>query len=139
MDGYVEETASSSPDAVIDALRSLLSPVDVEALTGELGTHMVESSHEAFRNGIGGGYDDDLAFTRPWGFDLATISVPVAVWQGGQDLMVPLPTPTGSPPTSRAPAPVHPEHGHVSLTVGGFGDVIDDALRAAGITTEGYA
>ncbi|MDH4017075.1 MAG: alpha/beta hydrolase, partial [Actinomycetota bacterium] len=31
----------------------------------------------------------DLAFTRPWGFDLAGIDVPVTVWQGDLDLMVP--------------------------------------------------
>ncbi len=36
-----------------------------------------------------GARDDGLALVAPWGFDLATITVPVAVWQGRQDAMVP--------------------------------------------------
>ena len=33
--------------------------------------------------------DDDLAFTRPWGFDLAEVEVPVIVVQGGLDRVIP--------------------------------------------------
>lgn len=33
--------------------------------------------------------DDDLTHTRPWGFDLRDIRVPVSVWQGRLDAMVP--------------------------------------------------
>jgi len=33
--------------------------------------------------------DDGQAAVRPWGFDVAGIRVPVAVYQGRQDTMVP--------------------------------------------------
>jgi pimeloyl-ACP methyl ester carboxylesterase len=39
--------------------------------------------------GYWGWVDDDLAFTRPWGFDLAEIEVPVEVRYGVKDTLVP--------------------------------------------------
>ena len=41
--------------------------------------------------GIDGWRDDDLAFTRDWGLSLDALghATPVAIWQGGQDRMVP--------------------------------------------------
>jgi pimeloyl-ACP methyl ester carboxylesterase len=44
---------------------------------------------EAFRNGVWGWVDDDLAFTRNWGFDLAEIRVPTRVVYGLTDVLVP--------------------------------------------------
>lgn len=35
-----------------------------------------------------GWFDDDLCFVRPWGFDVASIRVPVLVWHGEQDLLL---------------------------------------------------
>jgi pimeloyl-ACP methyl ester carboxylesterase len=47
----------------------------------------------AIRSGLAvsfdGWVDDDVAFTKPWGFDLASINKPVKIWQGDQDYMVP--------------------------------------------------
>ena len=48
-----------------------------------------ESTPEQAANGVWGWVDDDLAFTRPWGFDVGEISVPVLVWYGTTDVLVP--------------------------------------------------
>jgi pimeloyl-ACP methyl ester carboxylesterase len=50
---------------------------------------VVESTAEYAVNGVGGWVDDDLAFIRPWGFDVSAISVPVLVWYGLSDVLVP--------------------------------------------------
>jgi pimeloyl-ACP methyl ester carboxylesterase len=47
------------------------------------------STREAIGRSIDGIVDDDLAFTRPWGFDLGQISIPTAVWYGPHDTLVP--------------------------------------------------
>lgn len=48
---------------------------------------------ESVREGVGrtadGFVDDDLSFARPWGFSPAEIEVPVAVWYGTDDTLVP--------------------------------------------------
>ena len=48
-----------------------------------------EATVEWAANGVGGWVDDDLAFTRPWGFDVSAISVPVLVVYGTADVLVP--------------------------------------------------
>ena len=72
-----------------DALGGLVPEVDRTALRGDLADALAESFRRAVSAGIAGWRDDDLAFVRPWGFDLAAIRVPVAVWQGSGDRMVP--------------------------------------------------
>ena len=48
-----------------------------------------ESTDDLVRGGVWGWVDDDLAFTKPWGFDLSEISVPVQVRYGARDVLVP--------------------------------------------------
>jgi len=43
----------------------------------------------AYTGGIDGCVDDGIAFTRPWGFDVTSISVPVSVWYGPDDALCP--------------------------------------------------
>ena len=63
---------------------------------------MRESTVEWAVNGVGGWVDDDLAFTRPWGFDVSAIEVPVLIVYGLGDVLVPARTATGSRRTCRA-------------------------------------
>src|SRR2546430_401905 len=69
------------------ALGSLVSDVDKGALTGVFADFLAATFRHAVSNGIAGWRDADLAFVRDWGFDLAKIEPPVAVWQGPQGLM----------------------------------------------------
>lgn len=76
-------------DEVAFGLGALAPPVDRAALTGDLAEYLAASVNAAGRQGIVGWRDDDLIHTRPWGFDLGDIRVPVSVWQGRLDTMVP--------------------------------------------------
>ena len=75
--------AKVSGDQVAAALGDLVSPVDVGAITGDFAAYLATTFRRSVSSGIWGWFDDDLAFTRPWGFDLDDIGVPVVVWQGG--------------------------------------------------------
>lgn len=44
---------------------------------------------ESLRTGVDGWVDDVLAFVQPWGFDVADLRVPVMVWFGLEDTLVP--------------------------------------------------
>jgi pimeloyl-ACP methyl ester carboxylesterase len=132
LEAYAEETHDATPEGVVESLRSLLPPIDVDALHDDLGWFFVESDREAFRNGIWGWFDDDHAFARAWGFDLSAIVVPVTVWQGEQDLMVPIAH--GRWLTSRIPGArgeLSADDGHLSLAVGRYGDILDGLLAHA--------
>jgi pimeloyl-ACP methyl ester carboxylesterase len=48
-----------------------------------------ESWAEHSALGVGGWADDDLAHLQPWGFDLDRISIPVLIWYGATDVLVP--------------------------------------------------
>lgn len=48
-----------------------------------------ESMDDLARGGIWGWVDDDLVFVKPWGFDIAEITVPMEVRYGLTDVLVP--------------------------------------------------
>jgi pimeloyl-ACP methyl ester carboxylesterase len=83
------EMLGADPAAVAQTMRSLLSPADAAALQDDFAVFL----HNLIREGIArrrdGWVDDDLAFTRPWGFDLGQIRIPVLVVHGEQDRFVP--------------------------------------------------
>ncbi|HTZ44788.1 MAG TPA: alpha/beta fold hydrolase [Jatrophihabitans sp.] len=89
LDEVGPQLAAVTGESVIAGLESLLPDVDKRALTGEFADQMAANFRRALAGGVAGWRDDDLAFVRDWGFTLSKVTVPVAIWQGGQDLMVP--------------------------------------------------
>jgi pimeloyl-ACP methyl ester carboxylesterase len=107
------------------ALGGLVSDIDKRALTGEFADVLAESFRRAVSTGIAGWRDDDLAFSRSWGFDLDAIRRPVTVWQGGQDRMVPFAHGqwlAAHIPTARVH--LYPDEGHLSLGVASLDRIV---------------
>lgn len=87
-----EAAVAELPDDVegmIVLMESILSPPDQAAIRDHLGDWFVGILVDAVSQGVDGWVEDDLAFVQPWGFDLADIQVPLQLWQGKHDLMVP--------------------------------------------------
>lgn len=133
---------------VADAFGGLVSAADKAALTGEYADHVAAALKAAVSSGIAGWRDDDLAFTRDWGFSLGwdsplgattllgpeTEHAPVAIWQGDQDRMVPYAHGKWLAANSRGVrAQLLPGEGHLTMTITLLGDILDDLLDLAGI------
>jgi pimeloyl-ACP methyl ester carboxylesterase len=128
-----EHLLTVTPAEIASSLDTLLPDVDRAMLTGELASDMAASFGEGLRVSADGWVDDDLTFTRPWGFDLAEIRVPVAIWQGSADLMVPFAH--GQWLASAVPgatAHLQQGEGHLSVMVGAVGQMLDELKTAAG-------
>jgi pimeloyl-ACP methyl ester carboxylesterase len=118
---------------IVSSFDSLLPDVDRAVLTDEFGEDMASSFREAMRIGVDGWLDDDLAFTKPWGFGFDEISVPVMLWQGSADLMVPFAY--GQWLSSRLPgvsAHLEQGEGHLSLGLGALDEMLDELVKAGG-------
>lgn len=121
---------SPSEDEFVEQLRSWVAPVDIDALREcLLGAAQVERERLA-GNCFWGWYDDDWAMWGEWGFELAEIQVPVSIWHGAKDLLVPLSH--GEWLTAQVPgarAHLLPEMGHMSLWVHYYGAALDEMLE----------
>jgi pimeloyl-ACP methyl ester carboxylesterase len=132
LDQQRDELASADAAGIIASLNSLLPDVDKAALTDEFGQETEASFHEALRVGVDGWLDDDLAFVKPWGFELAEIAKPVSIWQGSVDLMVPFSH--GQWLAANVPgASVHLEQGqgHLSIGLGSIDAMLDELVASA--------
>jgi pimeloyl-ACP methyl ester carboxylesterase len=80
---------TATPEQVETGFGGLVTPVDAAVLTAGFADWISRTFNRAAAQGPVGVRDDGLAAVSPWGFELADIRVPVAVWQGRQDAMVP--------------------------------------------------
>jgi pimeloyl-ACP methyl ester carboxylesterase len=100
------------------AFGGLIGKADREVLAGDFAEDMAGDMRRALLHGFDGWIDDDLAFVQDWGFDLAGINIPVQLWQGDGDLMVPHSHSRWL--ASKIPGAelnFIPENGHISLIV----------------------
>jgi pimeloyl-ACP methyl ester carboxylesterase len=117
---------------IIDAFGGLLPQADKDVLADGFADVMAASCRRALAPGIDGQLDDDLAFIRDWGFALDAVRVPVAVWQGDLDLMVP--AAHGAWLAAHLPHARHvfaPGHGHLSLVKTNRAAILDTLLADA--------
>ena len=124
--------ATASGENVIEMFGGLLSQVDKDSMAGDdIRELMAASFAHGFAHGWRGFYDDDQSLMVDWGFDPTSITVPVAVWFGNEDLMVP---PTHGQWLARslptATSNHYPDDGHISLLLNHFDELSDDISQA---------
>ena len=114
---------------VAASLGDLIGSADRAALTGAYAEHIATVIRTAVAGGIEGWFDDDMAFVGPWGFELDAISVPVTVWQGDDDRMVPFAH--GEWLAAHVPgarAELRRGEGHLSISEAARDEILDDLL-----------
>jgi len=86
---YVE-LLETKPEAMLDELAAELPPPDQATMARpEIREMLVRNWQEATRQGAAGWMDDDLAFTRPWGFELTDVRQEARLWHGELDRLSP--------------------------------------------------
>jgi pimeloyl-ACP methyl ester carboxylesterase len=121
--------ANLTGDQIAASLGDLIGEPDRRILEGDFAEYLATSFRAAIGAGTDGWFDDDLAFHRDWGFDLGAIGVPVTVWHGDDDRMVPLAH--GEWLAAHVPgarAELRPGDGHISIAVAHYGEILDDLL-----------
>ncbi len=127
--GLTGRVARAFPKAAMKSFEKQLGPSD-RALAPSLGSpaEAMALFTEAFTHGAAGVVDDYAALAQPWGFRVEDITLPVAIFQGDADTMVP--ARHSAELAQRVPnatLTVWPGEGHLG-TVNHVGEILD-ALR----------
>ena len=93
IEDWMQRNASSlaqvTGDQIVEAFGGLIGEADKKALNDGAAEGVAKSYRQSIEAGYYGWMDYDLSFVAPWGFDITKISVPVELWQGNDDFMVP--------------------------------------------------
>lgn len=84
-----EQLLNAEPEQVTELWESLIPPVDREVFVGGLGGFLVKNMREGFKSSYEGWKEDDLVFVTDWGFKVSDLALPLLLFQGRQDKMVP--------------------------------------------------
>jgi pimeloyl-ACP methyl ester carboxylesterase len=77
------------PAQLIALSAPVLSPPDRAVFDTDLAAFLLAVFREGLAAGAEGWVEDLLAFVAPWGVELGSVRVPVALWHGEQDVRVP--------------------------------------------------
>ena len=129
----VAQLAEATADNVIEIFGGLLPDVDKAALADDGARGLfADAIGRGFANGGRGFLDDNRALQADWGFDPREIDVPVSIWYGDADLMVP-PSHGAWLGTALPTATSHflPGEGHISLLTNRGSELRDDLIGRA--------
>jgi pimeloyl-ACP methyl ester carboxylesterase len=132
MERWATELRKITGEQVLDSLGDLVSEPDAAVLTGEYADFAAVSIRDAMRSGIWGWFDDDIALLGDWGFGLGEIDVPVDLWHGDDDRFVPQAHGGWlADHVEGANAHLLEGHGHLSLAVAHFGEILDELVAVS--------
>lgn len=109
---------------------NLWSEPDKIALKNGFAEVLSKAFRNSVKNSFHGWIDDDIAFTRFWGFKVSEVNKPVIIFQGDLDFMVP--HSHGKWLNKHIPHSVLefiPQQGHVSISIDYRDKIIDSALQ----------
>jgi pimeloyl-ACP methyl ester carboxylesterase len=119
-----------NPDGMLGRIIGALPDPDKAVFANpEVRTALKDNIVEAFHAGGRGAACELLLLTRPWGFALKDISIPVNLWHGEEDVSVPPSMgryQARSIPNCRAV--FHAGEGHFSLVINHMEEILSDLL-----------
>ena len=128
-----DELATVSADDIVASFGGLVDEVDAAALSDDIGAMQAASFNHSVAQGPVGMLEDTLQIVRPWGFEPGDITVPVAVWQGAHDKMVPFAHGRWlAQAIPGARAHLHDDEGHISL-LARMDEILADLRDLAGL------
>jgi pimeloyl-ACP methyl ester carboxylesterase len=122
----------ANADNVIELFGGLLSDPDKATLAPlEARELFAASLRQGFENGWRGFFDDDRAMMSDWGFEPGAITIPVSVWFGDNDLMVPPAHAAWLLRTIKSSSGHHyPKEGHLSIFANHIDELVADIKKA---------
>ena len=124
----------AAPGVGADELLPALAEADRAILADpEVGGAWLASWREGFRQGEDGPWWDLVVASRPWGFTLSEIELPIQLWFGAEDRQ----TPPGigrylANALRRSEARLYSHEGHFSLLAGRWAEILDGVATAVG-------
>jgi pimeloyl-ACP methyl ester carboxylesterase len=119
----------ATPAEFMAGMSSGMPAADQAVFTEAVAEDLQANGLEALHLGVDGWVDDEVAFVKPWGFDVTEVAVPTSLWQGTEDPSVPVGH--GEWLAARIPglvAHIEPVDGHVSICLGHIDQILQELV-----------